>query len=57
LILTEKRFPTLASLPQEQAALVDDVELLNGMIVTIGSASTEREAYAALRGQNKLLAE
>ena len=51
LILTERRFPALATLAEEQAALVDDVELLNSMIVTVGSALTEREAYTALRGQ------
>ncbi len=57
LILTEKRFPALASLAQKQAALIDNVELLNGMIVSIDSALTEREVYDMLRGQDKLSAE
>ncbi len=50
LILTEKRFPALAAVAREQAALVDDVEVLNSMIVSIGSVLTEQEAYAVLRG-------
>ncbi len=57
LILTEKRFPALASLAQKQAALIDDVELLNEMIVSIGPARTEGEVYDMLRGQDKLSAE
>ena len=51
LILTEKRFPELVSLAQEQSSSIQDVEVINNLIVAISSAQNELEGYKALRGQ------
>jgi len=51
LILTAKRFPTLAPLAQEQAARIQDLDVINNLIVAITSAQNELERYKALRGQ------
>ena len=51
LILTEKRFPELASLAQEQSSSIQDLEVINNLIVAISSAQNELEGYKALKGQ------
>ncbi len=53
LILTERRFPALTSLAQEQAARIQDLNVLDDVIVNIGLAQTERDGYVALRRWDK----
>ena len=50
LILTEKRFPDLAPLAQEQAAKIQDVSVIDNVIIAISSVQNELEGYHALRG-------
>ena len=50
LIVTEKRFPTLAPLAQEQAARIEALDEIDALIVAISSAQSELEAQNALRG-------
>ena len=51
LIVTEKRFPTLAApLAQEQAARIEALDEIDALIVAISSAQSELEAQNALRG-------
>ena len=51
LILTEKRFPELAPLAQEQSSNIQDLEVINNLIVAVSSAQNELEGYKALKGQ------
>jgi len=53
LILAEKRFPNLAPLAQEQAANIQDVDVIDNLIIAISSVQNELEGYYALRGWNK----
>jgi hypothetical protein len=46
----QKRFPTLALLAEEQAALLQDVEILNKVIDAINDAETLEEARGILEG-------
>ncbi len=52
LILTEKRFPALTPLAQEQVARIQDLDVIDNLIVAVSSAQNELEGYYALRGQN-----
>ncbi len=54
-ILTQNRFPALASLAEEQATAINNLTLLDDIIVKIGLAQTEGDAYFALRGWDKSL--
>ena len=51
-MLTERRFPDLAALAQEQAAKIQDMTTLDKLIITISSVQNELEAYYALRGRD-----
>jgi len=46
----QKRFPTLVLLAEEQAALLEDVEILNKVIDAIIDAETLEEARGILEG-------
>ncbi len=46
----QKRFPTLVPLAEEQAALLQDVEILNTVIDAINDAETLEEARGILEG-------
>ncbi len=49
-IVTEKRFPALAPLAQQQAAHIQALDAIDALIVAISSAQNELEAYNALQG-------
>ena len=49
LIVTEKHFPALAPLAQEQAARIQALDEIDALIVAITSAQNELEAQNALR--------
>ena len=49
LIVTEKRFPALASLAQQQAARIQALDVIDGLIIAVTSAQNELEAHNALR--------
>ncbi len=51
LIVTEKRFPALVSLAQEQVERINDLDVIDNLIVALSSAQNELEGYHALRGQ------
>ncbi len=51
LIVTEKRFPALTPLAQEQVARINNLDVIDNLIVAISSAQNELEGYNALRGQ------
>ncbi len=53
LTFTERRFPDLAPLAQEQGAKIQDVAVLDKLILAITSVQNELEAYYALRGRDK----
>jgi len=46
----QKRFPTLVLLAEEQAVLLEDVEILNKVINAINDAETLEEARDILEG-------
>ena len=50
LIVTEKRFPTLVALAQEQATHTQALDEIDSLIVAVSSAQNELEAYNLLRG-------
>jgi predicted transposase YdaD len=52
LTFTERRFPDLAPLAQEQGAKIQDVAVIEKLITAITSVQNELEAYYALRGRD-----
>ena len=49
-IVTDKRFPTLTALAQEQVAHTETLDVIDSLIVAVSSAQNELEAYNLLRG-------